>query len=619
MSNNPNSVIDGLSDMEFARMFQDHRELILSDPISFFMKASGYLDFYPSVAQTVALKIAFGKRLDDQIKFKIPIETADGEGKFCLGEQEFTEVQLFEFMTGAKYDFSKDPIVNYMDFIVGRRGGKTTLAAALSCFCSIKENWTPYLKKHPFATILILSPHKDLSQEILEVIRDLYEHSPILSRLIDKKRKNTQNTFNLRVPFIIAKGSKEELSYSRVQIKVGAASKKTTRGIAACAVLCDEISYWGTDEKYAETDVEILRAVRPAQMQFKDKFMLIKLSSPGIKQGVLYDEYQKRFELPSNFAVFKAPSWVWNPEIVTEKFLRTELELDPDGFSSEYRGDFVDSLSDFISPELVDACVMRGKTFLPPESKSSDVVYTASIDAAFKGDRFAFTVMGYCGVRLKQYVMKTWSGSRKDPVKSMEVAEYISTVCREYGITRVHADQYAFQPLKEIFEQYGVNLVEMPFTNTFKKQIYYNLKTAIHNLKVDLLDNIMAVTEIKQLKVEQSSTGLVRIGHPPGGHDDCADVTAIATYLLVFNLHKGGMMDASEIAGGDYGINLDSKGNSITQAPTAEMLGGLYGHEIFDNSAAYVRDPKTGELKPYEAEDEDEDKNGELGGDFIFT
>jgi len=625
--------IQGLSEMEFAKLFKLHHEKICQDPISFFIKASGYLDFYPSPAQTVALKLAFGQKLDPNIKYTVSQERSIPDVGFTLVAVEMTEIELYKYMTEKDYGLpntEESPVVtvpstdsgvllNYLDFIVGRRGGKTTLAAALSIFCSIKENWTPYLEKTPFATVLILSPNIELSQEILEIIRNMYENSPILSRLIDRKKKNTQRTFNVKVPFLIEEEGKPMIQYSRVQIKVGAASKKTTRGIAACAVLCDEIAYWGTDEKYAETDIEILRAVKPAQAQFDDKLLLIKLSSPGIKQGVLYNEYLKRFDLPINYVVFKAPSWVWNPSMVTERYLKTEMELDPEGFASEYRADFVDSLSDFISPEMVDTCVLRGRTFIPPEGKGSEVVYTASIDAAFKGDRFAFTVMGYMGVRVKQYVMKTWSGNRSEPVKSMEVAQFISTICKEYGISRVHADQYAFQPLKEIFEQYGINLVEMPFTNTLKKQIYYNLKSLIHNLKIDLLDNPINISEIKQLKVEQTSTGLVRIGHPPGGHDDCADVTAISGYLLVYNLHRGGVADSAEIAGANYGVATDEYGRSITQAPTPEMLGEKYGEGVMDNSYLYIRDPKTGELKPYQEEDEEDDKSSEVGGDFIFS
>lgn len=611
--------IEQLSELEFAKVFQAHRRKILEDPITYFFKASGYLNFHPSLAQLVALKMTFGKPLDNTIQYSIPKESRNEKGEFCLQEANVTELDIYKEMTGK--DITEEELgllLNYLDFIVGRRGGKTTLAGALASFCTIKEDWTPFLKKTPQATVLILSPTKELSQEILQIVRAFFDDSPILNRLIDLTKKNTQSTFNVKVPFIKLVEGKEEVYYSRVQIKVGAASKKTTRGIAACAVLCDEISYWGTDEKFAETDVEILRAVKPSQMQFKDKFLLIKLSSPGIKQGVLYDEYQRRFELPKNYAVFKAPSWIWNPSMVTENFLKTELELDPTGFASEYRGDFVDTLSDFISPELVDQCIVKSQLMLAPESKGSDVTYTAVIDAAFKGDRFAFTIMGQHGPRIKQYILKTWKGSRAEPLKAKEVAQFISTICKDYGISRVNADQFAFQPLKEIFEQFGLTLIENPFTNNFKKLIYYNLKSLVHNVKVDLLDNPINIMEIKQLKVEQSSTGTVRIGHPIGGHDDAASVTAVGAYLLVNNINKGGMIDQSEIAGSDYGLMLDAGGKTITQAPSAEMLGEMYGDPVENNASQYRYDPETGEYKLIE-EDEDEDRNGEIGGDFIFS
>lgn len=610
-----NKSFEDLTELEFAKVFQAHRKLILDDPITYFFNASGYLNFRPSPAQLVALKMAFGKKLDSVQTYKVPQESTNQDGEFCLIDQDMTEVDLYKFMTGREYKEHTAVLFNYLDFIIGRRGGKTTLSAALAAFCVIKEDWSTYLKKTPRATVLIMSVSKEFSQEILEIVRNFFESSPVLSRIIDLTEKNTQSVFNIKVPFI---DDNDKIHYSRVQIKVGAASKNTSRGIAGCVVLCDEISFWGTDEKLSETDVEILRAVRPSQMQFKDKFLQIKLSSPGIKQGILYEEYQKRFELPPNYIVFKAPSWVWNPLMVSEEFLRNELAKDPTGFDSEYRANFVDSLSDFISPELVDQCVVKGQLMMPPETKGTEVVYTGVIDAAFKGDRFAFTIMGQCGPRIKQYIMKTWSGSRAEPLKAKEMAQFISTICKDYGIQRVNADQFAFQPLKEIFEQFNLTLVENPFTNDFKKKIYYTLKSLIHNLKIDLLDNNLAVSEIKQLQVEQSSTGTVRIGHPVGGHDDAASVTAVASFLLVNNLNKAGVVDESEIAGMDYGLMLDAGGKTITQAPSAEMLGDMYGYGIDNNASEYVKDPETGEYKSVD-EEEEEDKNGEIGGDFIFS
>lgn len=611
--------VEDLQEEKFTEEFQKIRHLILIDPIKYFVEAKGFINFKPTPAQRVALKIIFGQELNSETPYGVNFETQLENNLFQLETRMMTEVELYEYMTGKPYVKNVPGLISDVDLIIGRRGGKSSISAILALFAAIKENWKPYLSKTPHATVLILSHGKEFSQEILEIIRELVNQSPILSRLMNKKKKNTQSTFNLQVPFFGMLEGKRIIEYSRVKIKVGAASKRTTRGEAVCFSLNDEIAFWRSDEKHAEKDDDIIRAIRPSMGQFKGKAMMIKLSSPGIKQGILYNEYQNRFELPPSFAVFKAPSWVWN-NMLEDKFLNTEYALDPAGFASEYRSDFVDSLSDFISAEQVDMCVLKKTDSLPPEPRKTDVVYTAAIDAAFKGDRFAFTIMGWMGARLKQYVVKTWQGNRREPVKAKEVAQYISNICRDYGVSRVHADQYAFQPLKEIFEQYGLTLIETPFTPNFKKQIFFNLKSMIHNLKIDLLDHPITISEIKQLQVEQSSTGMVRIGHPPGGHDDCADVTAIASYLLTYNVYKGGGLDQSEIAGEDYGISLDQYGRTITQAPSSEMMGSLYGYEIFDNSAMYVRDPKTGEYKRIEeVESEEEEMAGEAGGDFIFS
>ena len=92
-----------------------------------------------------------------------------------------------------------------------------------------------------------------------------------------------------------------------------------------------------------ETDHKILKAVRPALKQFGDKALLIKLSSPGIKQGVLYNEHVswKDGVLPNSYAVFKAPSWMMNSILPKKEFIE-EWKLDPEGFDVEYRANFVD-------------------------------------------------------------------------------------------------------------------------------------------------------------------------------------------------------------------------------------------------------------------------------------
>lgn len=607
--------ISKLNSQQFAVVFGQIIERVKEDPIENFVKASGFLDLSPTPAQEVILKVVFGKPLDGITKKKVRFEQRTGktvEFKTVL----MTEYEIYEFLTDAKYDPHKikEVKINKIDLICGRRSGKTLLSAVISIYCAISNNWKPFLKKTPFATVLIMSHSREFSDEVLEIIRTLIESSHILSALINKDKKNTSSTMNLKVPWIL--GGKT-IQYSRVQIKVAAASSKTTRGVAACAILCDEIAFWNLDESMKETDAKIMKAVRPAMKQFREFGMLIKLSSPGIKQGVLYNEYKKgrAGELPDTYAVFKAPSWVMTPEDVvpSEEFVE-EYELDPDSFDQEYRGNFADSLSFFITPEYIDMSIVKNVEFMSPEGGAQK--FTAAIDAAYKGDRFTFSITSYINGRLRQYVSKAWEGTRQKPVSAFEVAEYIRNMCKTFGIDEVAADQYSFQPLKEIFNTYGVNLKEYVFTPAFKKKIYFNLKKLIHSQQADLLDNEIQTRELKELIVEQSQSGSIKIGHPAGGTDDFADSLAVSAFLATEELGTGLFEIVSAPTGQEYGITVDSHGRAIGKAPSPDMLvaSGHLPENVMDNSSQFVKDPETGKLKRIEDLDDEPDD----GAQFVF-
>lgn len=607
-----------LTNAQFAQVFHQVIGKIKEDPIENFVKAQGFLDFTPSAAQEVILKILFDKELDPFTKKLVNLEDRNAAGEFCFIQTEMTEYEIYEFLTETPYkvrDKATTIKVNKIDLICGRRSGKTLLAAAVAIFCAISNNWRIFLRKHPFATVLIMSHSKEFSDEVLEVIRTLIETSPILSRLINSAKKNTASAMNLKVPWIVD----NTIQWSRVQIKVAAASSKTTRGVAACAIICDEIAFWNLDENMKETDTKILKAVRPAMKQFGEHAMLIKLSSPGIKQGVLYGEYKMNKEgtLPESYALFKAPTWVMNTIILENEFTE-EWKLDPDGFDTEYRSNFADSLSNFIVPEYIDMSIVKGISFQAPEDEA--IKYAAAIDAAYKGDAFTFCVVGFVNGRMRQYVSKGWKGTKLKPVNAHEVAEQIRVICKEFNIDFVAADQYSFQPLKEIFEKYNVVLEEYTFTADFKKKIWFNLRKLIHSQQADLLDSEIQTRELKELIVEQGATGTVKIGHPSGGTDDYGTSLAISAFLATKDISVAQFDFVSGNGGETYGIATDRNGISFT-APSAELLvqSGHLSENVSDNLGEFTTDPKTGRLiKKSDLEDEEEEIDKDDGANFSF-
>lgn len=606
--------VSKLNNQQFAVIFSKIIEKIKEDPIENFIKAQGFLDFTPSPAQEVIFKIVFGKTLDPTTPKRVRMEQRTVDGKFSLLTVMMTEYEIYKFLTEYDYDplALKDIKVNKIDLICGRRSGKTLIAAAIAIYCAISNNWKPFLRKHPFATVLIMSHSREFSDEVLEVIKTLIEASEVLYKLINTRKKNTNSTMNLKVPWLDG----NLITWSRVQIKVAAASSKTTRGVAACAIICDEIAYWNLDENMKETDIKIMKAVRPSMKQFGQYAMLIKLSSPGIKQGVLHGEYKKHMDgdLPPSYAVFKAPTWVMNNIIDESEFLE-EWELDEDGFDTEYRSNFADSLSNFIVPEYIDMSIIRGVTFNTPETEG--IKYSAAIDAAYKGDAFTFSVTGFINGRLKQYVSKGWKGTKKEPVSAYAVAEWIRTICKEFNIDMVAADQYSFQPLREIFDKFGLTLEEFTFTADFKKKIWFNLKKLIHAQQADLLDVEIQTRELKELIVEQGTTGNIRIGHPSGGSDDYGTSLAISAYLATKDVSMGNFEFVGNNGAQTYGVPVDINGTAF-KAPSTDVLvqSGHLTDNVVDNTADFEKDPKTGKL--VRKSDKKEDEESDDGTNFVF-
>lgn len=602
--------IDNLSEVDFIKVFNAALTKIKEDPLTNFIQASGFLNFSPTPAQRVVFKVLFEQKLDSDIKYKIGQDSFDIIGNFRLSEVEMTEVQLFELMTGKQYSYPI-PKKTKVDLICGRRSGKSTITAALTILLAIINNYKPFLKKHPYATVLVLSHSKEFSEEVLDLIRNFIYNSDILTRLLDKTktRKDRQTAFNMRVPFL----DEGMPSYSNVTLRVGAANKKTVRGKATCVLICDEIAFWNLDENAADKDEDIIRAARPALAQFKEYGYLFKLSSPSIKQGILYKEYlqSQKNELPDDYVVFKAPTWIWN-SFIEEKVFQDEYKLDPVGFNAEYRAEFVDAISNFIMPEYVDACILKKVTHLLPDKKE-DILYEAAIDAAFKGDRFTFTIVGSVRNRIRQYILLKWQGSKSKPLKAHDIAEQIRKVCKDYDVRQIYADQYAFQPLSEIFAQYDLILKEKTFTNTLKKQIFFNLKKLIHNKQIDLLDDSVLISETKQLQIEQTASGTIRIGHPVGGHDDSVSVLALASFILAETAFTDIDIKDKEdlVTDGKYGIKTDFNTGRTVVAPAPEMLAPFFGQQVIDNTHEYRYDPIT--KKFIKIEDEEEDDDGGSG------
>lgn len=80
---------------------------------------------------------------------------------------------------------------------------------------------------------------------------------------------------------------------NRITIAIHPAPFRSIRGLSVVCCICDEIAFWWTEDSYANPDVAVVRAVRPAMATFPHGKLLM-VSSPYTMTGVLWDAWRSR-------------------------------------------------------------------------------------------------------------------------------------------------------------------------------------------------------------------------------------------------------------------------------------------------------------------------------------
>jgi phage terminase large subunit-like protein len=113
----------------------------------------------------------------------------------------------------------------------------------------------------------LLAKDKEQAGEAFDKTSGAFEASPALRKLIESQT-SSELTFK-----------------NHVSIRVQSASFRGIRGATSLAVICDEISYWRSEES-AAPDVEILNAAKPGLMTTGGP--LICIGSPYARRGAAY-------------------------------------------------------------------------------------------------------------------------------------------------------------------------------------------------------------------------------------------------------------------------------------------------------------------------------------------
>jgi hypothetical protein len=406
------------------------------------------------------------------------------------------ERTIFREFTNREHEPGK--CVSEFAVAAGRRTGKTsglmsTAATYISGLCDFSDVLAPA----ETGTFLCLAQDQRVAKQILDYVEANFMRSKILrSRFVRRTAEVIELTNN-------------------VSIEVRPANSSRLRGPTYIGVSADELAHWFTDDTYANPDVQVLGAVRPAMLTTHG--MLFMASSPWGRRGVLWDTYNKHFgpKGKPDILVAKGTTVQFNPNIAQE-IIDAELERDPELNRAEYLAEFRSDLEQYVRLEAVERCISRGwyereplisesyHAFDDPSTGSGEDSWALAISHAQRNNANNVTID----------LVREW----RPPFSAEAVIKEICDLCRSYRIYKITSDRTG-KWTEERFTSFGGVARETTAKN--KHDLYVGFLPVLNSGCVELLDHPRSIAQL--LSLERSRT---KIDHPPRGHDDLINAIA---------------------------------------------------------------------------------------------
>lgn len=382
--------------------------------------------------------------------------------------------------------------------VVGRRGGKSRIAALLAVFLACFRKYR--LASGERGVVMVIAADRRQARVVFRYVRGLFASLPMLSALITRETKESLDLSN------------------GITIEVHTASFRAIRGYTVVGAICDEIAFWPTDDAAAESDAEILHALRPAMATVPDA-LLLAISSPYARRGELwrmYDQYFGRED--SDILVWQADTRTMNSS-VPERSIADAYAADEAIASAEYGAQFRRDIERFLAREVLDALVVAGRYELPPLGETT---YVGFVDpSGGSADSFTLAIAHHDDVRDRAVVDVV--REVRPPFSPEQVVEDFATLLHGYRVDEVTGDRYAGEWPREQFRKHGLTYTPC---EEAKSDLYRDLLPLLNSARVELLDHPTLLAQLTSLERRTARGGRDSIDHAPRAHDDVANAVA---------------------------------------------------------------------------------------------
>ena len=304
--------------------------------------------------RTLAIAIRGASSLNDDRSSSIeggatPV-SSDPRTPLYLASDEFSknpdfDFELYKNCTGRQ-TLPEGPVKEVWAQ-VGRGGGKTRAAAAALVATAIRDY--PSLAPGERAKAFLLAQNRGTARQAFNYVRGILHSSKQLKRMILSETKGAISLSN------------------GIDIETITASYKHVRGFSIVSAVADEVAFWWLSAESANSDKEVLNALRPGLARVPGS-MLWAISSPHATRGALYVANRKYFgnEESDTVLFWKAPTEIMNPTFSEAEIRRA---FDEDGSSAlvEYSAEFKKDSETFISADAIDSVTPKQPSYATSE------------------------------------------------------------------------------------------------------------------------------------------------------------------------------------------------------------------------------------------------------------
>jgi hypothetical protein len=381
--------------------------------------------------------------------------------------------------------------------VVGRRGGKSLLAALVALFLACFRTYDDVLAPGEVGTLAVIAADRRQARTIMRYIVGFLDAVPMLRAMVTSRTKETIELSN------------------RVTIEVHTCNFRSVRGYTIVAALLDEVAFWRSEDS-ANPDTEILNGLKPG-MATVPGALLLALSSPYARNGVLWEAHRKHYGQDGDpVLVWQAPTTAMNPN-VDPQVIADAYEEDEASASAEYGAEFRRDIESYVSREVIEACVIPDRHDLPP---AAGISYRAFTDPS-GGSRDSFTLAIAHDVGPLTIIDAL--RETKPPFSPADVVKTYAELLKTYRIASVTGDRYAGEWPRERFRENGISY---DVCEKVKSDLYRDLLPLLTSRCLEVPDSPGLSRQLQGLERRTARGGKDSIDHAPRAHDDVANAVA---------------------------------------------------------------------------------------------